>query len=170
MIKQIVFAFFAIALAITNTSCDEKEKERPSPLRSDSTTIDSSNLKIEFGSPAVRERAIWGELVPFDKIWRTGANEATRLTTTKGIKINGVTLDSGKYSLFTIPREDEWTLILNENHKLWGTSDYDSTLDVLRVNILTRQTKEFSERLKFYFEDDSLKFHWKNLGFSLSLE
>ena len=170
MIKQISFALLSLCIVVIHTSCNSKDKERPSPLRSDTTTVNSSNLKIEFGSPAVKERVIWGGLESYGEIWRTGANEATRLTTTKGIKINGMALDSGKYSLFTIPRENEWTFILNENYKQWGTYDYDSTLDVLRTTIIPEKSAEFSERMKFYFENDSLKFHWENLKFSLSLE
>ena len=147
-----------------------KKKERPSPLKSDTTTINGANLKIQFGSPAVKGRVIWGSLVPYDSLWRTGANEATRLTTTRRIKINGASLDSGKYALFTIPGKSKWQLILNENYQQWGTYDYDPTLDVLRTDLIPEKKIEFAERMKFYFENDSLKFHWANLGFSLSIE
>ncbi len=171
MIKQISFGIFSLVALIVLTNCQsQKEKERPSPLKSDSTTINSSFLKIEFGSPAVRKRVIWGDLEPYNEIWRTGANEATRLTTRKNIKLNGMSLDSGKYAIFTIPRKDEWEFIVNENYEQWGTFDYDSTLDVLRMKIIPDTDAEFSERLKFYFEDDSLKFQWENIKFSLSIE
>lgn len=171
MMKQTSRGIFPILAILLIVSCEStKDKERPSPLRSDSVTVNSSNLKIEFGSPAVRERVIWGGLESYGEIWRTGANEATRLTTTKRIKINGIPLDSGKYSLFTIPRINEWTFILNENYKQWGTYDYDSTLDVLRMIVIPEKSAKYSERMKFYFENDSLKFHWENLQFSLSIE
>lgn len=170
MIKQMSFAFISLCIVVLHTSCNSKDKERPSPLRSDTTLVNSSHLKIEFGSPAVRERTIWGDLVSYDKLWRTGANEATRLTTTKSIKLNGMTLDSGTYALLTIPSQNEWQLILNENYKQWGTYDYDSTLDVLRLHIIPKKSEEYSERMKFHFENDSLKFHWENLTFSLSIE
>ena len=86
------------------------------------------------------------------------------------MKINGESLDSGKYALFTIPGKSKWKLILNENYQQWGTYDYDGTLDVLRIDLVPEQKGEFSERLKFSFENDSLKFHWANLGFSLVIE
>ena len=70
----------------------------------------------------------------------------------------------------TIPGKPKWELILNENYQQWGTYDYDETLDVLRIELVPEQKEEFSERLKFYFENDSLKFHWANLGFSLLIE
>jgi len=148
---------------------DEKKK-RPSPLESDSTSLNNANLKIEFGSPSVRERDIWGDLIPHGVLWRTGANEATRLTITERVRINGMKLDSGTYALLTIPGETTWEIIFNEDHEQWGTSNYDSTLDVLRLSVIPKTKSEFSEEMKFYFEQDSLKFHWVNLGFSLSLE
>jgi hypothetical protein len=150
--------------------CESTKKERPSPLRSDSTRVGMANVKIEFSSPAVHSRAIWGDLVAYDRLWRTGANEATVLSTTNAIKLAGVKLDSGKYAVFTRPSASQWTFILNEHWNQWGTYNYDSTYDVLRVLVVPRQTNEFSERMRFYFEDDSLKFHWEKLAFSLPLE
>ena len=171
MSKLVSSGIFTLFFFIFFLNCKPKEKRaRPSPLRSDSTAINDSNVKIQFGSPAVKGRMIWGGLEPYDTLWRTGANEATRLSTTKRVKINGVSLDSGSYALFTIPRESTWSFILNENYQQWGTYDYDRTLDVLRINLVPEQMEEFSERMKFYFENDSLKFHWANLGFSLGIE
>jgi len=170
MSKQILLTSLSFALALLMGSCTGEKKERPSPLVSDSTSISGTHLKIEFGSPSVRERNIWGGLIPFNELWRTGANEATRFTTTERVRINGMKLDSGTYALLSIPGETTWEIILNEDHEQWGTYDYDSTLDVLRLNVIPKVTSEYSEKMKFYFEQDSLKFHWVNLGFSLSLE
>lgn len=170
MIQQKIFGVFLLSAMIGLAGCGTKTKERPSPLKSDTTSIKGAKLKVEFGSPAVRGRTIWGGLEPYGEIWRTGANEATRLATSKNIKINGTTLDSGKYALFTIPGEKEWEFIVNEDYEQWGVYDYDSTLDVFRLTIIPEVDAAFSERLKFYFEHDSLKFHWEKVRFGLSLE
>ncbi len=167
------FQGFLISVVLSSAalfSCETSKKERPSPLRADSTQVGTAKVKIEFSSPAVQGRAIWGDLVTYDRMWRTGANEATVLSTNGTIKLAGMALDSGKYAVFTRPSASQWTFILNEHWNQWGTYNYDSTHDVLRVLVEPRQTKEFSERMKFYFKDDSLKFHWEKLAFSLALE
>lgn len=156
--------------------CEPTKKERPSPLRTDSIAFNSGQLKIKYSSPAVtskdgvnREGKIWGELVPFDTIWRTGANEATVFSTTVPIKVNGSEIDSGSYALFTIPSQDEWIVILNENWNQWGTYDYDSSLNVMKL-VLPAKQDSFSERMIFSFKQDSLKFNWERRSFSLLLE
>jgi hypothetical protein len=159
-----------LLIAVGCLSCGSQKKERPSPLRADSVVFNTHLLRVDFSSPAVKSREIWGELVPYDHLWRTGANDASTFFTSGPIKIQGYQIDSGKYAIFTIPGKNQWQLILNENWNQWGTYNYDSTLDVARIKVTPRMNAEFSERLKFYFENDSLKFNWEKLGFSLSLE
>ncbi len=159
-----------VILSLLLMSCVGEQKERPSPLRSDSIAFKTGFLKIEFSSPAVNKREIWGDLIPYGRMWRTGANDASYIATTIPIKLNGVALDSGAYAIFTIPDENRWEIILNEKWNQWGTYQYDSTLNVAQFFVRPYKAKEYSERMKFYFENDSLKFHWENLGFSLGLE
>lgn len=165
--RGLVLILFA---SIGILSCEQGKKERPSPLRADSITFNSNFLKVEFSSPAVKSRNIWGELVPYDQMWRTGANDASTFSTTGKINVAGQPIDSGKYAIFTIPREKSWQIIFNEHWNQWGTYNYDSTLDVARINVIPRKNAEFSERMEFYFKDDSLKFKWEKLAFSLALE
>ena len=155
----LILAVYAFAFL----GCESQRKERPSPLRTDSTQFGAAKLKIEFSSPAVNGRAIWGELVAYDRMWRTGANEATIFSTSQDVRLAGKPIDEGKYAVFTIPTAREWTIIFNDQWNQWGTYNYDSTHDVLRVKVVPRKTAEFSERMKFYFADDSLKFHWEKL-------
>ncbi len=157
-------------LSLLLMSCVGEQKERPSPLRSDSTSFNAGIVKIEYSSPAVNEREIWGDLIPYGRMWRTGANDASYIATSIPIKLNGVTLDSGAYAIFTIPNQDRWEIILNEKWNQWGTYQYDSTLNVAQFFVKPYKANEYSERMKFYFENDSLKFHWENLGFSLVIE
>ena len=89
------------------------KSKRPSPPETASGTVAGATITINYSSPSVKGRKIWGGLVPYDKVWRAGANEATTFETNKSIKIEGKELPAGKYSLFATPGENEWTVILN---------------------------------------------------------
>lgn len=110
------------------------------------------NIKVEYCQPAVKGRAIFGELVPYDRVWRTGANEATVVTISKDVKVAGQSLAAGKYSLWTIPRENDWSIIFNSQTGQWGTS-YDEATDVLKVDVPSTQTAESAELLKITLVD-----------------
>jgi hypothetical protein len=142
--------------------CSEPEPEEPdtdrrkSPIAIAQKTHEPSNtyIKIVYGQPYKKDRQIFGELVPYNQVWRTGANEATELTTTKEISFAGKSLDAGTYALFTIPREDnEWTIILNNELGQWGAFEYDSTLDVLRVDVPSQSTKKVTEAFTIRFSE-----------------
>ena len=90
-------------------------------------------MTISYSRPSVRGRAIWGELVPFDKPWRTGANAATTITFSDDVTVEGQKLAAGTYSIVTIPGKDEWTVVFNTDTKLWFETEYDAAKDVLRV-------------------------------------
>lgn len=130
----------------------------------------NGTLKVTYSSPAVNDRVIWGELVPYDVLWRTGANEASYFQCSVPIKLAGQNLDSGSYAIFTIPSQEKWKIILNEHWDQWGVYEYDSTLNVFEVEVFPKRTEEFSERMKFTFEDHSLKFQWEYLMFNLPIE
>src|SRR6185437_4669611 len=89
------------------------KSKRPSPPETATGTVGGASISINYSSPSVKGRKIWGGLVPYDKVWRAGANEATIFETNKAIKIEGKDLPAGKYSLFATPGENEWTIILN---------------------------------------------------------
>ena len=110
-------------------------KSRPSPLAIVAIRYKDAYIKITYSQPQKKGREIFGKLVPYDQVWRTGANEATELTTTKNIQINGTLLKAGTYSLFTIPQKDSWTIIINSEVGLWGAYNYNSKLDVMRFDV-----------------------------------
>ena len=97
-------------------------------------TIDGVEVTLEYGRPNVKGREIWGGLVPWDKVWRTGANEATTISFSADVTVGGETLAAGTYGLFTIPGEDEWTFIFNKVAEQWGAGSYDAGQDALRVS------------------------------------
>ncbi len=129
------------------------ESPRVSPNAVVSQTIGTTDVVITYGRPAVRDRIIFGELVPFGEIWRTGANEATTISFSNDVLFEGEPVEAGIYSLFTIPRdEDEWTIVLNNIADQWGAYDYNVDQDVVRVNVEAEEAL-FMEQMMFYFEE-----------------
>lgn len=98
-------------------------------------TIGPVNVVVTYGRPVQKGRVLFGELVPYGKVWRTGANEATALSLSDDVMFAGESVEAGVYGLFTIPGEKEWTIVLNGVAEQWGAYDYDSSKDVLRVSV-----------------------------------
>jgi hypothetical protein len=129
-----------------------------------------AEIKITYGAPSVRGRKVWGDLVPFGAVWRTGANEATTFSVSKDVKINGNDLKAGTYSLYTIPGEKEWTIILNGVPNQWGTV-YNKEKDILRFQVTPVKVKPVTEKLKFTVSDKGkVTFNWENLEFSFDVK
>lgn len=141
---------------------------RPSPFVEVKGNFEEADLAIEYSSPAVKGRSIWGDLVPYDKVWRTGANEATTFETDKELNLGGEQLPAGKYALFTIPGESEWTWIFNQVWDQWGAFKYDPSKDVLRVTVAPESSPVFYEHLTFVIEENAVSLNWENLKVSLN--
>lgn len=127
---------------------------------------------INYHSPAVRGRTIWGGLVAYDQVWVTGAHSATSLTTDKDITIGGKTLPAGKYALFTIPGKDEWTVIINKNWEQHLADDYSEAEDVLRIKVKPEATAQPQERLRYQIvsetdEEGAIVITWDKLKVSI---
>lgn len=114
---------------------DEPEEEVLSPPREASGTIGNVSILVDYSAPSVREREIWGELVPYNEIWVTGAHMATFVEFDNDILVNGEPVSAGRYAFFTIPGENNWTIILNENWDQHQAGEYDSELDVARFEV-----------------------------------
>jgi hypothetical protein len=106
---------------------------RPSPKAVYTQTVGVTDITVTYSRPGVKGRTIVGDLVPYDKVWRTGANEATTISFSDDVTINGQPLKKGMYSLHTIPGRDQWTVIFNSVADQWGSYSYDATKDALRV-------------------------------------
>lgn len=127
---------------------DSNETEtRLSPLKEANAQIGDTKMQIKYGSPAVKGRQVWGNLVPYGEVWRTGANEATTFEVNKDVAINGKTLPAGKYGLFTVPGDGEWIIVFNSAWDQWGAYDYDNGKDVLRVPVTSSLVDDMQERL-----------------------
>ncbi len=114
-------------------------------------------IKVFYNRPSKKGREIYGGLVPYDEVWRTGANEATTFEANKDLLIKGQTLKAGKYSLWTIPRENTWTIIFNSEHGQWGLNskgevNRNPTLDVLKIDVHAVQQEQEFEQFTIAFE------------------
>lgn len=111
-----------------------------------------TDITIVYSRPGVKGRTIWGELVPYDKVWRAGANENTTFEVTRDVLINGQKLPAGKYGLHMIPGEKEWTIIFSKNNSAWGSFSYKQEEDALRATV-TPEEAPHQEWLMYGFEN-----------------
>lgn len=127
-----------VAPAQAQDKMPEDKSKRPSPPAVVTTTVDGTNVTIDYSRPSLKSREAFGEkspLAPNGEVWRTGANEATTFTVNKAVKINGQPLAAGTYALFTIPAAGEWTVVFNKTAKQWGAFKYEMKEDALRVKV-----------------------------------
>lgn len=124
----------AVALIATTAVAQQVKTPRPSPQATFTQTVGVTDITVKYSRPGVKGRTVFGDLVPWDKVWRTGANEATTITFADDVKINGQDLKKGTYSLHTVPGRDQWSIIFNSVADQWGSYSYDPTKDALRVN------------------------------------
>ena len=124
-----------------------------SPKETRSITIGYTNIAFEYNSVGIKGRDIWGSLVPYDKVWRTGANENTLVTISDDVLINGKELKAGTYGLHTIPGKDEWVIIFSNFSEAWGSFFYDESEDALRVTVTPEEMDSKYEWMKFSFSD-----------------
>ena len=113
--------------------------------------VGTDSIKINYHSPGVRKRIIWGGLVPYDEVWVTGAHDATTLVMPKPFVVNGKEIPAGKYAFFTIPGKKEWTVIVNKNWEQHLASEYDEKDDIVRVKVKPKKTTHI-ERLQYFIE------------------
>ena len=158
---------YSLLLLFLLAACSQPEPEEPdsvrrkSPIAITKTLHQPTNtyIKIVYGQPYKRDRDVFGNIVPYGKVWRTGANEATEITTTNDILFGGKKLEAGTYALFSIPQEDnQWTIILNEGLGQWGAFDYDESLDKLRIKVPAIPKQSVTEAFTIQFteiENDS---------------
>ena len=140
------------AEAAEETEAAESEPERLSPHESVSATVGEANITITYGRPYKKGREIYGGLVPFDAVWRTGADEATTLETDRDLMLGTLHVPAGKYALFTIPGESAWTMIVNKVSDQWGAFRYDEAEDLGRVEMGVAANEEMTEQLTIGIE------------------
>jgi hypothetical protein len=166
-----LFALLLAVLMVAGPALAQRgdDSDRVSKNGAASGTIDGVDVSLEYGRPNVKGRDIWGGLVPYGEVWRTGANEATTITFSSPVMIEGEALPAGTYALFTIPGEDEWTVIFNETVEQWGAYDYDAEYDALRVTV-TPRAHEMTEAMDFRVGDGEVVLMWDELAVPIAVE
>jgi hypothetical protein len=147
---------------------------RISPKAAVKQTVGFTDVEIDFSRPGVKGREIWGGLVPYNKVWRAGANEATKITFSDDVKVNGNILKAGRYGFFAIPSEDNWILICNKVADQWGAFEYNEAEDVLRIEV-TPEEGYFQEWLDYTITKTSettavVKLEWEKLKVPFTVE
>ncbi len=152
-----------MALAVVATLSTVLAQDKPlSPLATTEAKIGAANVKIVYCQPSARGRKMIGEKEPYGKVWRTGANDATTIEFDKPVKLEGKDVPAGKYALFTIPGEKEWTIILNKDSKQMGAYNYKEDKDVLRVKVAATKSPEFVETFNISIVKDDVHLKWEN--------
>jgi hypothetical protein len=151
------------------------EEARASPNAAVSQTIGTTEVRLTYGRPQVKGRTIFGDdgLVPYGEVWRTGANEATTISFSSDVTVQGESLAAGTYSLYTIPGPESWTIIFNDTAEQWGTN-YDNSEDVLRVDA-TPASAPSREMMTFLFTDvtntsGTCVLHWADVRVPFEIE
>jgi hypothetical protein len=146
--KTIILSFLLLfSVALAPALAQKKSEPKPSPLAMATYKYKDTYIKVTYGAPSKKGRQIFGNLVPFGKVWRTGANEATEITFTQNVQIAGNLVPAGTYTLFTIPNAQKWTLLLNKELGQWGAYKYDEKKDVissLGIPVPTEETEVFT--------------------------
>jgi hypothetical protein len=169
MKKQISLLVLLVAFVSVAGFAQEKGK-RPSPPAKAEGTVDGAKIVIDYSTPYVKGRKIFGGLEPYGKVWRTGANEATTFDVDKNVKIEGKELAKGKYALFTIPGENEWTIIFNKTAAQWGAFDYKEADDALRVKVKAGKTDKLVEQFNIALEGNKVVIRWENTSVAFAVK
>ncbi len=159
------FLLAALTSAVLFTVAQRDPSKRPSPPGSAEFTLHGKKLAVEYSRPSMRGRKIFGDLLPYGQVWRTGANEATAFTTQATLDLAGATVPAGKYTLYSIPSEGTWKLIISKQTGQWGT-DYDAKQDLARVDMQKETLAQPVEQFTISFEPrgndgGALKLAWE---------
>lgn len=151
------------------------EKKVLSPHTSAMAMVGDAHVHIDYSSPGVRNRTIFGGLVAYDSIWQAGAHMVTWMQTNKDLKIHGNDLPAGKYALFMIPSENEWTIIFNKHWEQHGKDEYDEKDDVMRFQVRTEISEEITEHLVYEVSETGtaegmISFSWEKVTMSFRFE
>ena len=169
-LKIFKISLFAFTV-LSSCSLFAQAPEKPlSPADSAVGNIGNATVKIRYSSPSVKGRTIWGGLVPYDKVWRAGANEATTIEFSKDVIVEGKPLKAGKYGFFAIPHAGNWVIIFNREPMQWGAFNYNEKMDALRINVKVIQVLSSRERLKYSVNKDGITLSWEKLEVPVNIK
>jgi len=173
MKKGIIKSAIILCAALQITSANAQlQLPQPSPKASVMQTVGLTDITIDYSCPGVKGRTIWGDVVPFDKVWRAGANSATKITFSKDVTIEGTTVPKGSYSIFIIPSKAEWNIVINKNATA-STDEYKQDMDVMRIKA-TPAAISNRERLAYLItfldeENATISMEWEKVKVSFNV-
>ncbi len=164
-------AMVVAAMTISVNAFGQEAKKPASPAMTATGKIKDANITIAYSSPSVKERKVWGELVPYNKVWRAGANDATTFETSKDITVEGKKLPAGKYSFFLVPKESgTWTAVFNKEPKQWGAYKYEESKDALRVDVKTKALPATQETLVYKVTSNGFTMDWDKVSVPVEIK
>ena len=167
----ILLAIVALALLLYSVFVESIFSPRLSPKDSAKIELNDLDLKVQYNRPSKRERDIFGALVPYNKVWRTGANEATTFETNKDLIIDGIFLKKGKYTIWTVPMENSWKVMFNTRQYEWGVNEkmepmWDPNYDAIEIEVDTKKIDTIVEKFTIAFDNTTgnlkLTLAWDN--------
>jgi hypothetical protein len=176
--KRILAAWAMFLMGLTvfaASSCAQQDKgARPSPpAKAECKLADGKTITIDYSSPRMKGRKIFGDLVPYGKVWRAGANEATTFVTTGETSVGGTTVPAGSYTLFVVPTADKWTLVISKTTGEWGTKYSGEANDLARVDMAVSKTSAPVENFTIDFDQAgggcTLQMKWENTQASVKV-
>ncbi len=163
-----------LAVAGIALRAQQDKASRPSPPAKAECKIDGKTVTVDYSSPRAKGRKIFGGLVPYGQVWRAGANEATTFVTTGDINVGGKTVPAGKYTMFAIPGEDKWTLVISKKTGEWGTAYPGPDNDLARVDMKVSKTSAPVENFTIAFDQKgntcTLRMEWENTNASVDIK
>jgi hypothetical protein len=173
MRKQIVL-LTSILLAFTVLASSQDKSKRPSPpAQAQCKFSDGKTITVNYSSPRAKGRKVFGELVPFGEVWRTGANEATTFVTDANLNVGGKDVPAGSYTIFTVPNTDKWTLIVNKKTGEWGIPYKYEADELVRADMKVSPTPSQVENFTIAFDSMgsscTMNISWENTQASISI-
>lgn len=164
----VIAAFVAVAALVVLAQQDKSK--RPSPPATAEAVIAGKKISIEYSRPSMKGRQVFGGIVPYGQVWRTGANEATTLKTEADLQFGNLSVPKGTYTIFSVPEADKWTLVINKQTGQWGT-EYQQAQDLGRVPMTVSKTDKPVEMFTIALEPKgnggTLKMTWENTAASV---
>jgi hypothetical protein len=172
--KAITIAVSLLCLVVTVAAQQQDKSKRPSPPAKAEVALKGKTITIDYSRPFAKGRKIIGGIVPFNQVWRTGANEATAFTTPIDLMVGDAKVPAGSYTLYSLPSENGWKLIINKQTGQWGT-DYDQKQDLARVDMQVTKTGQPVEQFTISFEKKgeeaaTLVMQWENTSASVGVK
>jgi hypothetical protein len=171
----VVITLFLVVIISSKSYSQQKEEVRLSPKAMVEQTVGFTEVTIDYSRPGVKGRKIWGGLVPYNVVWRAGANEATKITFSTNVKIDGKKLKAGSYGFFAIPGQKTWILIFNKVANQWGAFEYNDVEDALRIEVTPMQNNCWQEWLAYTINKSSdnkavIMLEWEKLKVPFNVE